>query len=141
LIIGPRFENEFFIARGLGWKMKNIFGLDLLSYSKKVTIGDMHKMPFDANLFDSIVCGWTISYSLNPKIAAKEIDRVLKSKGLLVFGVNIVDIDYKQDLDVLTAEKRIQKLDQFEELFPSYNVLAHHSNLDTGVFIVVLEKI
>jgi SAM-dependent methyltransferase len=140
LIIGPRFENEFYLARGLGWSPDCIFGIDLLAYSKKVTMGDMHSMPFDKNTFKSVVCGWTISYSWNPQLASSEINRVLKPGGLVVFGVNIVPDNYEVELDVPTKTNRIQTTAQFQQLLPNYEVLAHTANDGEGIFLIVLKK-
>jgi len=85
LVIGPRSENELIFLKALGFKYT--FGLDLISYSNLITLGDMHKIPFRKNKFDSIVCGWTLSYSKNPQLAIQEISRVLKPNGCIALGV------------------------------------------------------
>lgn len=85
LIVGPRSENELIFLKALGFK--NIFGLDLISYSDLITLGDMHKIPFRKNTFDSVVCGWTLSYSKNPQLAIQEFSRILKPNGCIAIGV------------------------------------------------------
>ena len=70
LILGPRYENEIFIARAIGFK--KIYALDTFSYSPLVEIGDMHNLEYPEDFFDAIVCGWTLSYSTDPqKLAMK----------------------------------------------------------------------
>ena len=86
LFIGPRAESELFLAKSYGFKWKNLVGLDLISYSPKVVLGDMHEMPFDSNSFDVVVMGWVITYSQTPKIAMDEVVRVLKPNGYCSVG-------------------------------------------------------
>src|SRR5688572_20896498 len=46
LVIGPRNENDLYSLVGLGFKLQNIVGLDLISYSPWIRLGDMHAIPF-----------------------------------------------------------------------------------------------
>lgn len=87
LVIGPRNENDLFSLFGNGFAWGNITGLDLISYSPKIKLGDMHNIPFENNYFDVVLCGWTLSYSSTPDIAAKEILRVTKNGGIIGIGV------------------------------------------------------
>ena len=87
LVIGPRNENDIFALRGLGFKLKNIVGLDLISYSKYIKLGDMHHIPFPNDSFDAIICGWTLSYSTDPYLAASEMFRVTRPGGIVGIGV------------------------------------------------------
>jgi len=41
LSVGPRNEGELFQIRSLGFPWKNIYGIDLLSYSDLITLGDI----------------------------------------------------------------------------------------------------
>lgn len=87
LIIGPRNENDLYLLHAQGVKMENITGLDLMSYSSRIKIGDMHNMEFNDNTFDAVIFGWTLSYSSEPKKAINEIIRVTKNEGLVAVGV------------------------------------------------------
>lgn len=87
LVIGPRNENDLFTLAGLGFKTANVIGLDLISYSPRVVLGDMHKIPFPDNFFDAVVCGWTLSYSTDPRRATGEMIRVARPGGLIAIGV------------------------------------------------------
>lgn len=140
LIIGPRFEGELFLAEGLGWKAEHIFALDLLSYSPRVTEGDMHAMPFPDGHFASIVCGWTLSYSKEPLVAAGEIDRVCAPGGVIVFGVEVADRNRATELDIPVGENRIQSLNSFKELLPGYSVMAHFPPEQLGNLVIALQK-
>jgi len=88
LMIGPRTENEILFLQGLGYP--NVVGLDLISYSPYVRLGDMHNMPFEDDSFDAVICGWTLSYSKQPEKVAREIVRVLRCDGILSIGVEHV---------------------------------------------------
>jgi SAM-dependent methyltransferase len=87
LVIGPRNEDDILNLIGSGFKSKNIIGLDLISYSPFIEVGDMHNMRFADSFFDVIICGWTLSYSNEPQKFAKELLRVVKSNGVIGIGV------------------------------------------------------
>ena len=87
LVVGPRNENDLYTLSGLGFKLKNVTGLDLISYSPRIILGDMHDIPFPTGTFDAIVCGWTLSYSTDPQKAANELARVVKPGGAIAIGV------------------------------------------------------
>ena len=125
LVIGPRNENDLFSLFGNGFSWGNITGLDLISYSPKIVLGDMHKIPFDDNHFDVVLCGWTLSYSATPKLAAKEILRVTKIGGIIGIGVEYSTLT-KEDSEQLSGysiqdfsklPKRVNSTAEIRELF------------------------
>jgi SAM-dependent methyltransferase len=140
LIVGPRFESEFYLARALGWSRRKISGLDLLSYSPFVTVGDMHHMPFPDSKFKSIVCGWTISYSQQPEVAANEMARILRPGGILVFGVEVASNDSESRLDIPKGKLRIQTQSQFESLLPGFECVASFMPEGDGNLIIAMRK-
>lgn len=89
LSLGPRFESELFGYVALGYRLNNITALDTYSYSKLVTLGNMHKMEFQDNAFDIIVGGWILAYSNDPTAAMREIYRVTKVDGLALITWDI----------------------------------------------------
>jgi len=92
LIIGPRYETEILYAKSFNFK--NVIGLDTFSYSPLIKTGDMHKMEFKDESFNSIICGWTLTYSDNPALAAKEMIRVMKKNAIVVVGVHQIDENF-----------------------------------------------
>ncbi len=140
LVMGPRFESEFYLARGLGWSRHSLFGLDLLTYSPYVTVGDMHQMPFADDWFHSIVCGWTLSYSFEPEMVASEIVRVLKAGGIVVFGVHVELDDSTSDLNVPKGDLRIQTRIQFERLLPTFECIACFAPVSNGNLLIAMRK-
>lgn len=91
LVVGPRTENEILYLKALGYP--NVTGLDLISYSPWVTLGDMHHMPFADESFDVLLCGWTLPYSKTPEVVAKEMLRVTKSLALIAIGLEHVPLE------------------------------------------------
>lgn len=85
LMIGPRTENEILLLKALGYN--DVIGLDLISYSPWVRLGDMHQMPFEGNSFDVIICGWTLGYSNTPHVVAAEMVRVAKPGAIIAIGM------------------------------------------------------
>ncbi len=87
LSVGPRTEGEIFNLVAHGFRLRNIIGLDLITYSPRVHLGDMHAMPFPNASFDVALLGWVISYSDRKSAAAAEVARVVKPGGLVAIGV------------------------------------------------------
>lgn len=125
LVIGPRYEPELLMARGLGWDAAGIRGLDTFSYSPLVDVGDMHDLPYADASFSSLICGWTLSYSARPDVAAKEMQRVLRPGGYLVVSMQKVAEGYDEELPgVLRGADRIQTLEQLDALFSQLDRVA-----------------
>lgn len=122
LVLGPRYESEIFGYMGLGFKKSNIAALDTFSYSRMITPGNIHDMPYSSNEFDIIMCGWTLVYSEDLEKAVGEINRVLKVSGVLIFtfdlreGENICGLS---DLKIPNWDKPIMKV--IEPLFQVRN--------------------
>lgn len=89
LIVGPRTEDDLFLAKSLG--IRNVRGLDLFSYSEMIDIGDMHQTSYPSASFDAVVLGWVISYSTAPERLVAECKRILKPGGYLAFGIESND--------------------------------------------------
>lgn len=124
LLIGPRNENDLLIAAAFfDLPLSCIRGLDLISYSKQIDLGDMHDMPYPENHFDVVICGWTLSYSNDPERVASEMVRVCKPEGLIAVGVEYSELDtagYQQLLGYsleIPGVKRINSTWQIEALF------------------------
>ncbi|MDQ0999276.1 ubiquinone/menaquinone biosynthesis C-methylase UbiE [Phyllobacterium ifriqiyense] len=94
------------IASGEGYgtaimaeKAKNIIGMDVaanaIAYAKRkyakirnvqFEVGDLAHLPFDTDTFDVIVCFETVEHVDDPLAAINELQRVLKSNGLLIIS-------------------------------------------------------
>lgn len=124
LLIGPRNENDLLLASTYFDLPLTCFrGLDLISYSKLVDLGDMHAMPYPDNQFDIVICGWTLSYSNQPQRLADEMLRVCRPGGLIAVGVEysaMDDSEYERMIGYNLATpglKRINSVRQIEQLF------------------------
>ncbi len=100
LVIGPRNEEDLLNLIGNGFNKKNLIGLDLISYSPLIEIGDMHNTRYDENYFDVVVCGWTLSYSNYPFKFAKEMTRITKNGGVVAIGVEYSTLSLEDDIEV-----------------------------------------
>lgn len=135
LMIGPRNENDLLIASAFfDLPLDCIRGLDLISYSKQIDLGDMHDMPYEDNQFDVVICGWTLSYSNDPQKLADEMMRVCKPKGLIAVGVEYSEMDeqgYQQLLGyslLIPGVDRINSSAQIESLFQAAMGSVHFSH-------------
>ncbi len=117
LCIGPRTEAEFFMFMGAGFSPANLTGLDLMSYSEFVDVGDMHDMPYQDGTFNIVFLGWTLTYSKDIQRVADECRRVAKPGGYVAIGVESNRVQ-KQDpgafTDVTILDDTSQILDLFE---------------------------
>lgn len=127
LVIGPRNEDDILNLIGHGFNSKNIVGLDLISYSPFIEVGDMHATRFSDSFFDVIICGWTLSYSNQPGKFAKELLRITKDKGVIAIGVEYSTLTEEQAVKVhggydLRPEKfdRINSTGQILDLFAGH---------------------
>lgn len=123
LVIGPRNENDIFTLVGYGFKKSQITGLDLISYSPLILLGDMHAIPFEDNHFDVVVCGWTLSYSAEPQKAIDEMLRVLKPKGILSIGVEYSVMTPEEVAMLTKTAYSIQETDRLPERVNSTDAL------------------
>ncbi len=125
LVIGPRNEYDLFLLLTCGFEWDNIEGLDLISYSNKIKLGDMHAMPYPESIWDAVVIGWTLSYSHQPQQAAREIIRVTKNGGLVAVGVTYNTLNEQELKEVFGSTihdwkllpERINTVDQILALF------------------------
>jgi SAM-dependent methyltransferase len=90
LDIGPRTEGEMFMLIAHGFRPENIRGLDLISYSPMIDIGDMHSMSYEDNAFDITIASCVLVYSENPRLACSEFVRVTKDGGLICISQDTV---------------------------------------------------
>ncbi len=87
LSIGPRTEMEIFSLMGIGFQLRNIAAIDLVSSSPLIDTGDMHDMPYEDRAFDVVISSWVIAYSSQPQQAIDEMLRVCKDGGIVAIGV------------------------------------------------------
>lgn len=86
LVIGPRNEAEILLLSLYGYKLTNITGVDLFSYSPRIRCMDMHALDFPDSSFDVVYSAWTLRYSYDLKKACQEIIRVVKPDGFVATG-------------------------------------------------------
>ncbi|MDR7992076.1 class I SAM-dependent methyltransferase [Thermosynechococcus sp. PP45] len=129
LVIGPRTEND--LLRLFSWGFKNVKGLDLISYSPLIDLGDMHSMPYEDSSFDVIICGWTISYSKNPEKAASEMIRVIKSGGIIGIAVDFsnmspIEAEKKFGYSIEPTDGSFVRLNSAEQIYELFGDVISH---------------
>lgn len=121
LFVGPRAESELLVARSYGFRRQNIRGLDLISYSRQVDLGDMHRMPYDDNAWNVFVLGWVLAYSENPAAACREIIRTARPGAVVAIGVQYHPLspeEIGQQLGYIPGAKtRLESTQQILSLF------------------------
>jgi len=85
LVVGPRTESDLLMLRALGFR--HVRGLDLISYSPWVDLGDMHRMPYADDTWDAVLLAWCLTYSREPHVVAREVVRVAKPGALVGVGL------------------------------------------------------
>ncbi len=123
LSIGPRSEGELLLLEAYGFNRQNIRGLDLISYSPMIDLGDMHTMAYTDNSWDVVISSMVLPYSDNQQKAADEMVRVVKNKGIIAISLEYVPPeDYEKiraqfGYTVGKSEERIQTVKGLLELF------------------------
>ena len=97
LSIGPRTEAEILMLWAYGFKLENIYAIDLISYSQLIKLGDMHNLEFPNAMFDAIISSCTIVYSSNAQKAIDEIKRVSKPGAIFSFLAHVNNEQYIQN--------------------------------------------
>jgi SAM-dependent methyltransferase len=87
LSIGPRTEGELLNLVGHGFRPDHVRGVDLISYSPWVDLGNMHDLPYADDSFDATIMSFVLSYSSERQRAVSEMVRVTRNEGLLALGV------------------------------------------------------
>ncbi len=119
LSIGPRTEGEIFCLISHGFKPKNITGIDLISYSPYIDVGDMHNMKYDKDSFDIVICSCVLVYSKDPLLACSEILRVCQNGGLICLSQDTTPEAGKGHLDSNLKQQTIT-IDDYLKLFSPY---------------------
>jgi len=123
LIVGPRSEDDLLHLNAYGFR--NVRGLDLISYSPHVDLGDMHQLPYGDSTFDVVLYGWVLVYSSDPDRAAREAIRIVKDGGIVGIGAEhypnydgaASSIPQHSRLDYPVGGKRINSAAQHLDLF------------------------
>lgn len=108
LVIGPRNEAEILLLSLYGYKLTNITGIDLFSYSPRIKCMDMHALEFPGNTFDVVYSAWTLRYSYDLRKACQEIIRVAKPGGVVATGFS--DSKIMSDVTGASIEGGLQEL-------------------------------
>ena len=147
LSLGPRFESELFGYRALGYKKKQIYALDTFSYSKQISMGNMHSMEYSDDAFDIVVGGWILAYSEDPTLAMKEIFRVTKRGGLAVLTWDLAsEIDnHSQNFDELYLPSVHNKVTPISDVIANWTrhsfFVGHVSwSSERRIVLVILQK-
>jgi len=98
LSIGPRTEGEIFNLMAHGFSADRIRGLDLISYSPFIDVGNMHEMPYADSSWDAVIMGWVISYSSEQRRAAMEVVRVTRPGGIVAVGLEWYPLKLRQEI-------------------------------------------
>lgn len=123
LVVGPRTEADLLLLIGYGLKSGKVRGLDLISYSPWIDLGDMHAMPYEDDSFDVSILGWVLAYSAEPEKVADELVRVTRDGGLVAIGLEYSEMtgdDLKELIgyEIEESERpRINSVPQILELF------------------------
>lgn len=112
LSIGPRTEMELLSLVAQGFDPDKIRGLDLISYSPWIDLGNMHYMPYKDNTFDVVISGWVLGYSDNPELACQEMLRVSKDDCIIAIGSTYVPEEQLPD-QVPDVMRRKENKDEF----------------------------
>ncbi len=141
LSIGPRNESEIFQLVLAGFKLENIKSIDLHTYSKLITLGDMAKIPFENDAFDLVIVGWVLRYTNDHEKSINEIIRVTKNNGIISIcnstgreHVKIFSDDYIDSSEaILHSSSKLLSLfkDKIGEV-----IFKHHPNDDINKHLI-----
>jgi SAM-dependent methyltransferase len=131
LSIGCRYETELLYLLGYGFRQ--VRGLDMISYSPWVDLGNMHALRYPADSWDVVLLGWVISYSEQPEVAAAEVARITRNGGLIAVGVSYYPPAQLEEAErkgtiIGKKEGRIQTVDAILKLFHPFVNRVYYSH-------------
>jgi len=143
LVLGPRYETEIFGYLGLGFRKQNVAAVDSFSYSKLVKVGNIHNLPFNEETFDVVMCGWTLAYSDDIRLAFQQIHKVLRPRGVLIFSFDLQEEGIPQSLIELRIPDHTSPLsNSFGGLFEIRNYfIGKTSWSSTNICCISLQKL
>jgi SAM-dependent methyltransferase len=103
LSIGPRTEIElYYLWLFFGFEWSNIVGVDLVSASPKIKVGDMgDRLPFADDTFDVVVASHCLEKSRDPARTRDEIRRVTRAGGrVCVAGTRPTEAQLRQTFEI-----------------------------------------
>jgi SAM-dependent methyltransferase len=127
LVIGCRNELDLLMLFAKGFSTRKVRGLDLISYSPFVDCGDMHSLPYSDDSFDVVICGWTLSYSRQPRVAAAEMKRVCRRGGVVAvaveYCVDVAGVDSLRGYSISDGTgRKLNSVLDLQELFSVHEV-------------------
>jgi len=123
LVVGCRTEEEYYLLKSYG--VRSVELLDLISYSSKVRLGDMHALPYEDNSFGFIFISYTISYSRNPRIVAAELLRVVRNAGHIAVAIEYAPWNLREDIQegllgyTISSDTKLENAQDILDLFGS----------------------
>ena len=124
LCVGPRMEAELFYFQSFGFDLNRVRGLDLISYSDFVDLGDMHAMPYPDDSFDIVMLGWVLGYSSDPQKVADEVMRVCRPGGYV--AISCTRPVTEEDGAGETYYYKVDDILQYFDMDQIYNVHLRH---------------
>jgi SAM-dependent methyltransferase len=124
LSIGCRFETDLLYLVGYGFRPDRVRGMDMISYSPWIDLGNMHAMTYADSSWDCTVLGWVLAYSDTPQKACDELVRITRPGGLIALGITYYPPDEMKKLAARGAPgaraDRIQTTEAVLELFKGH---------------------
>lgn len=146
LSVGCRFETELLYLLGYGFR--KVRGLDLISYSPWVDVGNMHAMPYSNDAWDVVILGWVLSYSETPEAAVREIVRVTRRGGIVAVAVSYYPRSWLEEAEragrLIGNKERIQTVDEILGLFDGHVdrvYFSHEPSQDVESYCAVIFSI
>lgn len=113
LCLGSRFGVEVEVLQDKGF---DAIGIDLVAFPPYTIEGDFHNIPFEDNTFDLIFSN-SVDHVLNLDKFSKEIERVLKPEGYILFNIYLGHFRRYESL-------RIDKIDELMSFFGNFSVIS-----------------
>ena len=128
-----------------------IYGLDnseaMIDIAKKkvpdadIRLGEFKNMPFESNMFDAVISQWCIQGSVEIDPIYKEIVRILKPKGVIVFLINSPVRQFAESKNKNYFEKEIIETNIFEDKIKLYEPLHKFEDYLSPYFLLNFDVI
>ena len=104
LLIGARTEAEIYSFRLCGFESRNIYAIDLATYTPLISTMNAEDLQFESDYFDVIILGWVLEFVHDINKVKSEVLRCLKSNGII--GIGAMFHPETQDMDEYSKVKK-----------------------------------
>ena len=117
----------------------NVSGLDLISLSPVVTVGDIHNIPFSNEVFDLVVANHVLEHSFDLEKAVSELSRIVKKNAFIICEI---PVRFETSVVDRISLSKIQDLESIFHKFLKFRTCNSYDDMASpGIGRLIMQKL